>query len=493
ALAPERDFDPAARFRRKSSDPTPDPMMTPMPSTEAPLERARRMLMKGDAAGAFAALMREDVVRAAAVPDQARLVVAACLKSGRAEGFLKDYARPDAAREFLAAYGRAFMEAGQAQPAQAFYAAIPPLKLTPRDEQDVAELRLRVGDEERAGVLLRRVLLSRPIAQDPAWPYSLARLAEELGRTKFALQVYALFEEKGVSYSDAATRLARLRAAVPPKPAPAPAPAEGGDLGKVIAGRYKVVSKIGEGGMGIVYEGFDGNLMRRVAIKRMSDSLRADARARERFMQEATIIARLTHPYILAIHDVVANDEGIYLVFEFVDGRPLTDMLIERGKLTLPETKRVMAFVCTAIDHAHQHDVLHRDLKPDNVMVDKQGFVKVMDFGLARVAKDSVKRLTHQEIMGTPAFMAPEHHMGESAAPADVFSLGVMTYEMLTGELPFNGPDFLAQKERKKYIPASQLVAGLPAGLDALIAAVLDPEPANRPKAKEFLAKLQAL
>ncbi|MBI5597657.1 MAG: ankyrin repeat domain-containing protein [Elusimicrobia bacterium] len=503
ASAPAVESDPALRFRRKPTDPppAPEPAAPAAPSApgEQPLERARRLSGVGDARGAFAALTREAILRAAAVPDQARLVAGICIKAGVVEDFVKDFARSDASRELLAAFGRAFMEGGQTQTAQFFYRAIPPQKLTAKDEQDLTELQLRAGDEERAGVLLRRVLQSKPLADDPAWPYSLARLAEESGQTRFALQVYALFEEKGVLYRDAASRLAKLRGPAPaPAPAPepakaAPAPAAGDEVGMLIAGRYKVVSKIGEGGMGIVYEGYDNNLMRRVAIKRMSDTLRTDARARERFMREATIIARLTHPYILAIHDVVAQPEGIYLVFEYVDGHSLAKTLYERTRLTLPEARRVMAFVCAAVDHAHQHNILHRDLTPENVMVDKQGFVKVMDFGLARETEASVKRLTHQEVMGTPAYMAPEHHLGEAGAPSDVFSLGVMLYEMLTGELPFNGPDFLAQKERRRYKTPCSLVAGLPAGLDALVDAVLDPQPARRPGAKEFLTRLQGL
>lgn len=144
------------------------------------------------------------------------------------------------------------------------------------------------------------------------------------------------------------------------------------------------------------------------------------------------------------------------------------------------ENRGIGRHVCEAVDSAHRSNVLHRDLKPSNIMIDANGYAKVMDFGLARQAKDSLSRLTHQDASGTPAYMAPEQHLGQARRASDVYSLGVCLYEMLTGALPFEGPDFLAQKERMRYPPPRFLAAELPEGIDALMAAALAANPAKR-------------
>ena len=129
---------------------------------------------------------------------------------------------------------------------------------------------------------------------------------------------------------------------------------------------------------------------------------------------------------------------------------------------------------------AHKNHVLHRDLKPSNIMDDKDGYAKVMDFGIAREAKDSITRLTQSETVGTPAYMAPEQHMGRCARASDIYSLGVCLYESLTGQLPFPGPDFLAQKERMKYPPPQFLNPELPKEVELLFAATLALDPKLR-------------
>ena len=262
----------------------------------------------------------------------------------------------------------------------------------------------------------------------------------------------------------------------------------------LLRGRYELQGKIGSGGMGDVYRGLDRTLGRSVAVKRMRTEIKNDREARKAFLQEASIVSHLSHPYIVAIHEVIEEADDVYLIFDYVDGKPLSQMLVERGRLPLAETKKLFAQVCEAISCAHKNHVLHRDLKPSNIMVDSSGYAKVMDFGIAREAKETITRLTNADAWGTPAYMAPEQHLGRCAKTSDIFALGVCLYETLTGELPFPGPDFLAQKERRRYAPPQFLAPELPKETELLFAATLSPDPKARvAEAAELIASLQAI
>ncbi|MBI5201893.1 MAG: protein kinase [Elusimicrobia bacterium] len=262
----------------------------------------------------------------------------------------------------------------------------------------------------------------------------------------------------------------------------------------LLKGRYELQNKIGAGGMGDVYRGLDRTLGRSVAVKRMRAEIKNDREARKAFLQEASIVSHLSHPYIVAIHEVIEDNDDVFLIFDYVDGKPLSQMLVERGRLPLAETKKLFAQVCEAISCAHKTHVLHRDLKPSNIMVDASGYAKVMDFGIAREAKETITRLTNADAWGTPAYMAPEQHLGRCAKTSDIFALGVCLYETLTGELPFPGPDFLAQKERRRYAPPQFLAPDLPKEAELLFAATLSPDPKARvAEAGELLASLQAI
>lgn len=248
----------------------------------------------------------------------------------------------------------------------------------------------------------------------------------------------------------------------------------------LIAGRYDLVFQIGEGGMGLVYLASDRQLGRKVALKRMRPEIKANPAHRERFIQEARLISRLNHPYIVGVHEIVEHKGEIYLVLDYVDGKPLSNMLGDGKRIDYPQARAIFFQVCQAIDAAHRGHILHRDLKPSNIMIDINGYAKVMDFGLAREMKETVTLLTQKDVGGTLAYMAPEQHLGRCGATSDIYALGVCLYECLTGEIPFKGPDYLPQKERRLYAPASSLVAGLPQAVDGLIDAVLDPDPKTR-------------
>lgn len=245
-------------------------------------------------------------------------------------------------------------------------------------------------------------------------------------------------------------------------------------------GKYELKGEIGAGGMGIVYEGWDHNLSRKVAIKKMRSELKAYPKERKRFLHEAELVAHLSHPYIVGIHAIVEENKEVYLVFDYVEGKTLAAIIEERKQLPLKDCKTIMGYVCLAVGYAHQQKILHRDLKPANIIVDANNFAKVMDFGLASELGDTLTRLTRQTIAGTPIYMAPEQYHGRAMPETDIYALGVCLYEMLTGEAPFNVADLQAAKDRKDYKDVSLRLPWMPGKIDKIIAQALEPDPHER-------------
>jgi len=221
------------------------------------------------------------------------------------------------------------------------------------------------------------------------------------------------------------------------------------DEGRLLAGRYRVGASIGRGGMSDVHVGTDSRLGRTVAIKLLKSSLAADPAFRTRFRQEAQAAARMAHPTIVRVFDAgeetITEDDGTesqipFIIMEFVDGRLLKD-IIREGPIEATEAVRIIDGVLTALEYSHRAGVVHRDIKPGNIMITKAGQVKVMDFGIARAISDSATTVAQTTaILGTAAYFSPEQAKGESVdARTDLYSSGVVLFEMLTGRPPFRG------------------------------------------------------
>ncbi|MBI3222510.1 MAG: serine/threonine protein kinase, partial [Nitrosomonadales bacterium] len=206
-------------------------------------------------------------------------------------------------------------------------------------------------------------------------------------------------------------------------------------------GRYEVLSELGQGAMGVVYRAKDPLIDRVVAIKTINLGLALDEKEEyeSRFYQEAKAAGRLSHPNIVTIYDVGKSGDVAYIAMEFLQGRELRDIMNDDGLLPVDQVLDIVAQVASGLAYAHEHEIVHRDIKPSNIMVVRDGHVKITDFGIARMASSAVRTQTGM-VLGSPKYMSPEQVMGKAIDQrSDIFSLGVMLYEMLTGQAPFQG------------------------------------------------------
>ena len=252
----------------------------------------------------------------------------------------------------------------------------------------------------------------------------------------------------------------------------------------IVANRYRLREQIGRGGMGVVWRARDERLGRDVALKVLHPWIADDPELRERFEREAAALARLEHPNVVRLYDVLENDGQTVLVLELVDGVSL-DRLIAGRSLDWDETRRYGAPVAAALAHAHTRGVVHRDLTPANVLVERgTGRVVVTDFGLARLARSSRSAPISGVLAGTPEYWAPEQAAGRATGPAtDLYALGCILFRMLSGRMPFEGEDRLATGLRRAYEPAPSLagpVSTAPPDAVTLVDRLLDREPEQR-------------
>ncbi|WP_433255400.1 Stk1 family PASTA domain-containing Ser/Thr kinase [Streptosporangium sp. CA-135522] len=255
-------------------------------------------------------------------------------------------------------------------------------------------------------------------------------------------------------------------------------------VGKLLDGRYRVESRIARGGMATVYLALDIRLDRTVAVKVMHRSLAEDPAFVRRFIGEAKSVASLSHPNVVHVFDQGTDGDNVYLSMEYVPGRTLRDVLRARGRLPAREALEVMIPVLAALGAAHQAGLVHRDVKPENVLLSDDGRVKVVDFGLAR-AIEATNQTRTGVMIGTIGYMSPEQvTSGAADARSDVYSAGIMLFELLTGRQPYEGdtPMSVAYRHVHDTVPVpSTLLPGVPPLLDTLVAQATARDPATRP------------
>ena len=229
-------------------------------------------------------------------------------------------------------------------------------------------------------------------------------------------------------------------------------------IGTLIGGRFRLEEKVGSGGMSSVYRAFDPTLERHVAIKLMHRDISNDADQLERFRREARAVAQLNHPHVVTVIDAGEDDGNPYIVFEYVEGETLKDRIRRLGRLPVAEAVAYAVEIGRALECAHSHMLVHRDVKPQNVLIDPDGRAKVTDFGIARSLEAQGLTATGR-VLGTTDYVSPEQALGhEVTAQSDIYSLGIVLYEMLTGEAPFKADTqvAVAMKHVREPLPDVQ-------------------------------------
>ncbi len=267
-------------------------------------------------------------------------------------------------------------------------------------------------------------------------------------------------------------------------------------LGKILDDRYEIESVLGIGGMAVVYKAYDREFGRDVAVKVLRDDVAMDAESRKQFRKEYQAVGKLSHPNIRAVYDVVVSGDTEYIVMEYVDGINLKQYMKKKGKLSWQETLDLSIQIARALSHAHSRSIVHMDIKPQNIMLPRDGEVKIADFGIAQMDDTMSGDSSADEAVGSIHYISPEQARGESVdARSDIFSLGIVMYEMLTGKLPFDG-ETVEQVAMQHYsvIPdaPSQLDPDIPLELEGITLRAMDPDLGERyATADEMLADLE--
>jgi tetratricopeptide (TPR) repeat protein len=267
------------------------------------------------------------------------------------------------------------------------------------------------------------------------------------------------------------------------------------ELGSILGGRYEILALLGQGGMGAVYKARDTDLDRIVALKLIRPELASNTEILRRFKQELILARQVTHKNVIRIFDLGQADGIRFITMDFVEGQDLRALLHEKGKLAPDQAARIMLQICRALEAAHAEGVIHRDLKPQNIMLDANGRVYVMDFGIARSAYLPGMTQTGA-LIGTPEYMSPEQGRGEKLTErSDLFSLGIIFYELLTGKSPYHSDTPLAtlwKRMTEKATPPVVVDPTLPQALSDIVVKALEIEPKNRfASAREMAQQLE--
>ncbi len=256
----------------------------------------------------------------------------------------------------------------------------------------------------------------------------------------------------------------------------------------ILNGRYQLLERVGSGGMARVYKAQDKALGRIVAVKMLHESMTGDAGFLQRFQREAHAAANLTHPNIVTVHDIGQDDDRYYIVMEFVEGRTLKQMIRRYngngGPMPISRALDLTIQVCAGIGYAHRANLVHCDVKPQNVLVTRDDRVKVADFGIARAISEATAQQQASQVWGTPQYLSPEQAAGEPATPAsDVYAIGIILFELLSGHLPFTAdtPTAMALKHLQETPPhIADINPAVPVQLEQIVQKILAKEPSGR-------------
>jgi serine/threonine-protein kinase len=264
--------------------------------------------------------------------------------------------------------------------------------------------------------------------------------------------------------------------------------------GMLLNNRYQLLERLGSGGMSDVFRARDLMLERSVAIKVLHEDYSNDEAFQQRFRQEARAAANLSHPNIVTVHDFGLDHGQLFIVMEYIPGKDLKTILRQRGRFSVDEAIPLMVQACAGIGYAHRAGLVHCDVKPHNMIVTPDARLKVTDFGIARALSTIMPDERADVVWGSPQYFSPEQATGEAPSPAsDVYSLGVVLYEVLTGALPFTAPtsEELARMHLETPpIPPSEYVPDIPAALEQIVLKVLSKEPAARYRTADQLGRV---
>nr|MBQ4319452.1 serine/threonine protein kinase [Clostridia bacterium] len=263
-------------------------------------------------------------------------------------------------------------------------------------------------------------------------------------------------------------------------------------VGQVFDGRYKILRIIGIGGMAVVFEAIDFATRRTVAVKMLKDDIAGDAQSVKRFINESKAVSMLNHPNIVKIFDVSVRENLKYIVMERVEGITLKNYITQKGALPLKEILNISEQILNALEHAHSKGIIHRDIKPQNIMLLKNGRIKVTDFGIAKLPNAETVTMTDKAI-GTVFYISPEQASGKAIDPrSDLYSLGVVMYEMATGMLPFtaDSPVSVALMQvSAQPKPPRERMPSIPVGLEQVILGAMEKKPERRFQSAAQLAR----